>query len=106
MKKGGVTVTEAPPEVTVIIQKLSDEFDNFCEDRHTKGADKYGPFKFLGADVIQETLEEIADMANYARYQYIKLRMLQVRLSEDPRIIALANEEDEAVIGIESFRSN
>jgi hypothetical protein len=57
------------------------EFDNQCEERHEMGGEKYGPGKFLTVDTMQEALYEIVDLANYARYTYIKLRMLQDALA-------------------------
>lgn len=56
---------------------MSNEFDDMCEARHKMGAQKYGPGKFLTVDTIEEALMEIVDLANYARYTFIKLRMLQ-----------------------------
>jgi len=55
----------------------STEFDEMCEQRHKAGADKYGPGKFLTVDTIEEALQELVDLANYTRYTFIKLRMLQ-----------------------------
>ena len=60
-----------------LIVQVSEEFDDLCADRHKAGSEKYGPGKFLTVDTIQEALDEIADLANYARYTYIKLRLLQ-----------------------------
>jgi hypothetical protein len=53
------------------------EFDELTMQRHRLGAEKYGPGKFLTTDTIEEALYELADLANYARYSYIKLRHLQ-----------------------------
>jgi hypothetical protein len=59
------------------MQSLSEEFDTVCADRHEMGAEKYGALKFVEKDTFQEMIEEIVDLANYARYTYIKLRMMQ-----------------------------
>jgi hypothetical protein len=59
------------------MQRLSDEFDEMCRARHEMGAEKYGPVKFLEIDSWQMMLEEITDLANYARYTFIKIRLLQ-----------------------------
>jgi len=55
-------------------------FENMVQDRHDMGAEKYGPVKFLELDSIQMALEEVADLANYARYTFIKLWLLQYQL--------------------------
>ena len=59
------------------MQALSEEFDSTCAERHEMGAEKYGALKFVEKDTFQEMIEEIVDLANYARYTYIKLRMMQ-----------------------------
>jgi hypothetical protein len=50
--------------------------------RHTEGAETYGPLKFVTADTLQEAYEEILDLINYARYTAVKVKMLQAFLSE------------------------
>lgn len=50
--------------------------------RHTMGEQKYGPGKFLQANTVEEALFEIVDMANYLRYTFIKLMLLNERLDE------------------------
>lgn len=62
------------------IQLLSDEFSEYCHQRHLVGAQDHGAIKFLEVDTIEEALAEIADLSNYARYTYIKLRLLQESL--------------------------
>jgi hypothetical protein len=68
------------------LNKLDDLFQE-CEEkafeRHETGAIKYGSFKFLGADTLQEALEEILDLINYARYTYVKVRLLQEVIAEE-----------------------
>lgn len=61
---------------------MSREFDVRTAERHQMGATKYGPAKFLTADTIEMALEEILDLANYARYTFMKLRLLQDSLRE------------------------
>ena len=65
-----------------IVQDLAEEFDKMCQDRHDAGAEKYGPFKFFGADTLEEAAQELVDLANYARYTFIKLRMIQAQITE------------------------
>lgn len=59
------------------VQAYSDEFDLMAAERHDMGARKYGPVRFAEIDPLQMALEEVADLANYARYTFIKIRMLQ-----------------------------
>lgn len=66
-----------PDELVGVVEGLSHEFDELTAQRHKAGAIKYGPGKFLTVDTIQEACDEIADLANYARYTYIRLRLLQ-----------------------------
>jgi hypothetical protein len=69
-------------DISELMQQLSEEFDEACHQRHETGAVKYGALKFMGADTFQEMIEEIVDIANYARYTYIKLRMYQQYMAE------------------------
>jgi hypothetical protein len=75
----------------------SDEFDASCENRHQLGAEKYGPGKFLMVDTLEEALDEIVDLANYARFTYIKLRMLQEAI--------IQQGTDTGVLGADGFMS-
>jgi hypothetical protein len=73
---------EAEKGIAEIIVGFSEEFDAACEERHLVGAEKYGPGNFLIVDTMEEALDEIVDLANYARYTFIKLRLLQERIRE------------------------
>jgi hypothetical protein len=73
----GPNVSVDTTTLTFLVQELSDEFDTVCQERHLKGQEKYGVGKFLEVDSIEMMLEEIADAANYARYTFIKLRLIQ-----------------------------
>lgn len=65
------------PEISQeLIQALSDRFDEECQHRHEMGREKYGPVKFLEVNAFQEAMDEVADLANYARYAWIKLALL------------------------------
>lgn len=59
-----------------LIQQLSDAFDQLCQDRHELGQEKYGPVRFFEINTLQEAMFEVADLANYARYAYIKLGLI------------------------------
>lgn len=60
-----------------LLQRLSEEFDQVTAERHNAGAQEYGELGFLGNDLVQYALEEVADLANYARFLYIRIRILQ-----------------------------
>lgn len=96
-----MTDTVDPSE---LMSQLAMEFDNQCMERHVFGQEKYGPFSFLEKDMIQEAIFELLDCANYMRYQYIKLRMIQLYLAQDPRLVGLQDEEGNITIGVESFK--
>lgn len=59
-----------------LIQALSDQFDVECQTRHEMGQKKYGPVKFLEVNAAHEAMAEVVDLANYARYLWIKLAIL------------------------------
>jgi hypothetical protein len=76
---------EASPEavedantLTALVQSFSNEFDFMCQQRHEQGSKKYGFGKFLEVDSLEMMCEELADAANYARYTFIKLRLILV----------------------------
>lgn len=65
-----------------LIQKASEVFDEMLQTRHEAGGEKYGPLKFLEANTVEEAMEELVDLANYARYTYIKLYLMNQALDE------------------------
>lgn len=62
------------------VNDISREFDARTLERHEIGAEKYGPLKFTTLDTVEMAIEEIIDLANYARYTYVKLRLIQQSL--------------------------
>lgn len=66
------------------IDVASAVFEEMTRDRHEMGAQKYGAVKFMEIDSIEMALEEVADLANYARYTFIKLWLLQQQMSNTP----------------------
>jgi hypothetical protein len=92
-------------EFSRLLAELSLEFDARTVERHKRGEEKYGNFKWLGTDLIEELCQELLDTANYARYHFIKLRMLQMHLEQDERIQSLADEGGNFSIGIQNFFS-
>lgn len=59
------------------------EFQELKDQRWIDGAKEYGPFAFIRNDMVRFAIEEIADLANYAEMLYIKLRVLERKMSED-----------------------
>lgn len=88
-------------DITHIIEEASEVFDKLCQTRHETGQKEYGEFTFMGNDVVRMMLEELADTANYCRYQAIKLLILQEMLENK---LSEAGHEDEITIGIKSFK--
>lgn len=65
-----------------LVEQLRALFTRERLERHEMGAVKYGPVKYFEVDSLEEAIQEILDMANYAEYTYIKLRLLQAQLTE------------------------
>lgn len=63
-----------------IINGISEEFDAHCMQRHALGEEKYGPVTFLNTelDLPDMIKEELVDAANYLRYHYIRIRLMQL----------------------------
>lgn len=59
------------------IEKHSQEFDLLTQARHDEGHEEYGDLAFLSNDMYGMIYEELADAANYLRFQFIKLRLLE-----------------------------
>lgn len=76
-----MTSNEVPPSLVELLEKYNAEFDDMVLDRHQMGSEKYGPGKFLTVDTMQEALFELADLSNYARYTFIRIRLLQDRIA-------------------------
>lgn len=77
-----------------LIEEASATFDVMTADRHDAGSEKYGPLKFLEANTVEEAMFELADLANYARYTFIKLYILNQTLDDK-----LADAEVEISLG-------
>ena len=65
-----------------LLQQLSDEFDTLTANRHNQGSEEYGPLKFLEIPLMEYIYEELADCANYSRFLYIRLRILEEAANE------------------------
>jgi hypothetical protein len=66
-----------------LVTRISSEFDDECQKRHNMGAQKYGDVKFLEPDnnLFQMMREELVDAANYARYFYIRLTLMEMGIA-------------------------
>ena len=60
-----------------VLNQLAAEFDQLCQERHFTGAREYGPTGFIKNNMFRMIAEEMADIANYCRYEYIKLRLME-----------------------------
>jgi len=82
-------------EAVKTFQELVDEasalFDRMCVERHMMGEVKYGPIKFMEVNTLVEAGEEVVDLANYARYTFIRLfiinKQIQGLVSEGPDML-------------------
>lgn len=61
-----------------LIAEYNVVFDKMCQERHIEGSKKYGPVKFLDedTDMVQMLMEELVDAANYSRYFFIRLALI------------------------------
>lgn len=93
---------EPTDEELASMQALAELFDNLCLARHAAGQEEYGQLTFMTNDVIRMLCEELADTANYCRYQFIKLMILQDRLAEELQTVG--DEEQLEKLGIGTFQ--
>lgn len=64
------------------IEQYSMMFDQACQERHDMGEQKYGTGTFLKVNTLEEAAFELIDLANYARYSFIKLMLLNELLEQ------------------------
>jgi hypothetical protein len=69
-------------EFVAHLNELFQQVDDEAIARHKEGAEVYGALKFLGADTLQEALEEVLDLINYARYTAVKIKLMQSFLAQ------------------------
>lgn len=101
---------QTPSRSENILNQLSEEFETLRQIRHEVGAEEYGPVTFLKVPLIRFAAEELADMANYCRFMYIKLRIMEEELRArgidiSTSSVAEAWSEDEIPPGFASFVS-
>jgi hypothetical protein len=63
-----------------LLEEANGSFDKACQDRHAAGAKKYGSISFFDKNTVEEAMDEVVDMANYMRYTYVKLYIMNVQL--------------------------
>jgi hypothetical protein len=64
-----------------VLNELLAECDKVADARYEAGQRKYGPNKYLDIDTLQHAVDEVVDLLNYARFTYVKLRLLQQGLA-------------------------
>ena len=74
--------TEAAATFQDLVEEANYKFDEMCMERHTMGQEKYGPVKFMTANTLIEAGEEVVDLANYARYTFVKLYVLNLQIDK------------------------
>lgn len=98
--------TSSPDEVdeglVVLMERYAQLFDNMCRERHELGQQKYGEFTFLGTDTVRMLMEELADAANYSRYMFIKLGILNEYLHQQANEVA--DDSGQINIGAQAFK--
>ena len=90
------------------LEKHSLEFDILTQARHDQGSEEYGDLAFLGNDMYAYIYEELADAANYLRFQFIKLRLVEEQqiasgIDLTPGAFEAVRDEDELSHGAPSF---
>ena len=88
-------------DVAEFLVAAGQQFVELCGTRARRGAEEYGEFAFLQNDVIRMMQEELADIANYAQMQFIKLHLLQQMLVEKLETDQPVDLKD---VGIGTFR--
>lgn len=73
----GIRIELPSAEFVASIEQAEGMFDRMCAERMEKGRTDYGALAFLGNDVVRMLMEELVDIANYSRMQFVKLAILQ-----------------------------
>lgn len=72
--------TDELPTLPTLV--LLEECDKKIWERYEAGQKKYGADTYLEIDTVQHAIDEVLDLINYARFTYVKLRLLQKDLLE------------------------
>jgi hypothetical protein len=73
---------EAATDFTQLAQQATGIFFSQMQERHEMGQEKYGPIKFMTVNTLEEAMEEVVDLANYALYTFMKLHVLNEQLQK------------------------
>ena len=88
------------PEITLedaqVIAEAEALFDQMCLQRHEMGRSKYGNLTFLHMPTLEMALEELADLANYARYTFVKVALVRQQIK---------NLQEQAVLSQDGFHT-
>ncbi len=98
------------PDSEEYLQHLSEEFDALTQLRNEVGEEEYGHATFLTVPLIRYAAEELADTANYCRFLYIKLRLMEATLNARGIDLSAGTTEEawddnEIPLGIATFIS-
>jgi len=90
------------------LEVFNQEFFDLCEVRHNDGAKEYGDLNFLTVNLPEFIYEEMADISNYVRFMYIRLRLLEEMTRErgidmSAAFVGEVRDEDEVPSGSSSF---
>lgn len=87
-----VSNKELTPDQWASVHEADTMFDMMCKQRYEDGVPKYGEYTFLDAPTLSMALEEIVDLANYARFSFIKIYLLMQNIGKaQARDLANAN---------------
>jgi len=56
---------------------IEEEFIQLVVQRGKAGAEEYGEFAYMKNNTLDMMFEELADIVNYCRFTYIKLRLFK-----------------------------
>lgn len=88
---------EAVKDFSEMAQEASVLFFHMMEERHQMGQEKYGVIKFMEVNTLEEAMEEVVDLGNYAMYTFLKLYVLNEQLQK------LLPKEGHEPLGAASF---
>jgi hypothetical protein len=77
------------------INQYALEYDQKTYERHIAGEEKYGVGTWLKIDTLQHAMDEVLDLGNYAKFTFIKLRLLQDKLVEFQADASIAHARPE-----------
>jgi hypothetical protein len=87
-------------EFQALLAQADAEFVAKSAERMEAGAEKYGALKFLTVDTLDEAMDEVLDLSNYARMTYIKLYLLKAQLG---KVTKEAGTDDKGFVPMKEF---